>query len=551
MKVYKLHIIKIKLFNLWLLLSFFGFGSIAAYSQTTPKVTSSIDSTTIKIGEQIQYKIQVETDTSALVMFPEGQTFAPLEVVETSPVDSVIIADKLNLVKKYALTKFDSGTYNIPIQTVLVNKKPYLLDSIKVNVASVVVDTTKQKMYDIKPLVEVDKNYSGWWKYIFYAFIGLAIIGGLLYWFVFREKPLTQEEKEALLPPYDRAMLELKKLDESKFLIQSEYKEYYTQLTNIVRSYLEEDVHITALESTTDELINKIELLKDAGSLDIDNETIIQFKKVLETADLVKFARSTPESSVIEGDRKVIENIVIKTKEALPEPTEEELLQNEEYLEELANKKRKRKIVITTITSLLIIGITISAFGWYYGFGYVKDTIIGHPTKELVEGDWINSEYGYPPISIETPKVLKRVNLELPAEANNMISTNQVFNYGSIIDNFYIMVSSTTYKKGVDFDIQKAIDATIKSMEKQGAKNIILKDEEITTPTNKKGLKVYGSMQVDNGNNEDTHNAKYILLNFSEGGGFQQVMMVYREGDNYANEIVERITNSIDFKTGS
>ncbi|SFS75674.1 hypothetical protein SAMN04487906_1578 [Zhouia amylolytica] len=551
MKVYKLHIIKIKLFNLWLLLSFFGFGSIAAYSQTTPKVTSRIDSTTIKIGEQIQYKIQVETDTSALVMFPEGQTFAPLEVVETSPVDSVIIADKLNLVKKYALTKFDSGTYNIPIQTVLVNKKPYLLDSIKVNVASVVVDTTKQKMYDIKPLVEVDKNYSGWWKYIFYAFIGLAIIGGLLYWFVFREKPLTQEEKEALLPPYDRAMLELKKLDESKFLIQSEYKEYYTQLTNIVRSYLEEDVHITALESTTDELINKIELLKDAGSLDIDNETIIQFKKVLETADLVKFARSTPESSVIEGDRKVIENIVIKTKEALPEPTEEELLQNEEYLEELANKKRKRKIVITTITSLLIIGITISAFGWYYGFGYVKDTIIGHPTKELVEGDWINSEYGYPPISIETPKVLKRVNLELPAEAHNMISTNQVFNYGSIIDNFYIMVSSTTYKKGVDFDIQKAIDATIKSMEKQGAKNIILKDEEITTPTNKKGLKVYGSMQVDNGNNEDTHNAKYILLNFSEGGGFQQVMMVYREGDNYADEIVERITNSIDFKTGS
>ncbi|MCQ0110864.1 BatD family protein [Zhouia amylolytica] len=551
MKVYKLHIIKIKLFNLWLLLSFFGFGSIAAYSQTTPKVTSRIDSTTIKIGEQIQYKIQVETDTSALVMFPEGQTFAPLEVVETSPVDSVIIADKLNLVKKYALTKFDSGTYNIPIQTVLVNKKPYLLDSIKVNVASVVVDTTKQKMYDIKPLVEVDKNYSGWWKYIFYAFIGLAIIGGLLFWFVFREKPLTQEEKEALLPPYDRAMLELKKLDESKFLIQSEYKEYYTQLTNIVRSYLEEDVHITALESTTDELINKIELLKDAGSLDIDNETIIQFKKVLETADLVKFARSTPESSVIEGDRKVIENIVIKTKEALPEPTEEELLQNEEYLEELANKKRKRKIVITTITSLLIIGITISAFGWYYGFGYVKDTIIGHPTKELVEGDWINSEYGYPPISIETPKVLKRVNLELPAEAHNMISTNQVFNYGSIIDNFYIMVSSTTYKKGVDFDIQKAIDATIKSMEKQGAKNIILKDEEITTPTNKKGLKVYGSMQVDNGNNEDTHNAKYILLNFSEGGGFQQVMMVYREGDNYADEIVERITNSIDFKTGS
>ncbi|UNY99974.1 BatD family protein [Zhouia spongiae] len=551
MDTIRLHTNKLPAIRIWLILGFFSLGCLSGFAQTTPKVTSNVDSTSIKIGEQIQYKIQVETDTTAQVMFPDGQTFAPMEVVEASPVDSIIIEDKLNLIKKYALTKFDSGTYNIPVQTVLINKIPYLLDSLKVKVANVAVDTTKQKMYDIKPLVEVEKNYSGWWKYIFYAFLALTIIGGLLYWFVFREKPLTREEKEALLPPYERAILELKKLDESKFLIQSEYKAYYSQLTNIVRSYLEEDVHITALESTTDELIGKLEMLKDAGNLDLDGETIVQFKKVLETADLVKFARSTPENAVIENDRKLIENIVVKTKEALPEPTEEELLQNEEYLEELARKKQKRKLIITAVASLLVLGITISAFGWYYGFGYVKDTIVGHPTKELAEREWIRSEYGFPPVSIETPKVLKRIKTELPAEAHNLISSNQIFGYGSMMSNFYITASSTTYKKGVEFDGQKAIDATIKSMEQQGAKNIILKDEEISTPTNKKGLKVYGSMQIDTPGNNGSHNAEYVLLNFTEGGGFQQVLIVYNEGDTYAGQIVERIINSIDFKTGS
>ena len=53
----------------------------------------------------------------------------------------------------------------------------------------------------------------------------------------------------------------LKKLENSKYLIQDEYKQYYSELTGIVRSYLEEDVHVSALESTTDQLIEKLEML--------------------------------------------------------------------------------------------------------------------------------------------------------------------------------------------------------------------------------------------------------------------------------------------------
>ena len=95
-----------------------------------------------------------------------------------------------------------------------------------------------------------------------------------------------------MLPPYERAMLELKKLENSKYLIQDEYKQYYSELTDIVRSYLEEDVHVSALESTTDQLIDKLELLKDAGELQLDEDTILQFKRILQTADLGKICKN-------------------------------------------------------------------------------------------------------------------------------------------------------------------------------------------------------------------------------------------------------------------
>lgn len=154
---------------------------------------------------------------------------------------------------------------------------------------------------------------------------------------------MTEEEKVALLPPYDRALMELKKLENSRYLIQDEYKQYYSELTDIVRSYLEEDVHVTAMESTTSELITKLEMLRDAGELKLEDDTLQQFQKILQTADLVKFAKSKPASSIAEQDRKLVEDIVTKTHEGLPEPTEEDLLLDEEYLEELARKNNAKE----------------------------------------------------------------------------------------------------------------------------------------------------------------------------------------------------------------
>lgn len=524
--------------------------SIFGYSQTTPKVTAKLDTTSIRIGEQLNYTILVEADSTAQVIFPEDQTFSPLEMVEALKIDTSRYQNRITLQRTYALTQFDSGAYTIPQQRLDINGLAFFTDSLKVNVGTVAVDTLAQKMYDIKPLIAVDKSADIPWQKIVLILGGILLLAGLIYWFVLRKKPLTEEEKIALLPPYDRALLELKKLENSKYIIQDEYKTYYSELTTIVRLYLEEDAHVSALESTTDQLIEKLELLKDAGELKLDDETIIQFKKVLQTADLVKFAKKKPDTSVAEQDRSLIEQIVVKTHDALPEPTEEELLKNEEYLEVLAHKKEKKKWIIATVIFFGVIFFSTAAAIAYYGFSTVKDTVFGHPTKELLEDEWVSSTYGYPPITLETPQVLLRQQITLPPEAKESIKELQMFAYRSAVGLFTISVSSTTFANPeTEPDFNQVTDQMLKSFEANGAKNITTKQEDFTTLTGTKGLKTYGNGKFSVPESKELVNGKYAIISFGGKGFQQQVLVSWLADDVYAEQIIARIFNSIEVKT--
>ncbi|MBO0590975.1 hypothetical protein I2486_06090 [Cellulophaga sp. E16_2] len=519
------------------------------WSQSNPKVASGVDIKDIKIGEQINFTVNVRIDSIDQVTFPEGQSFAPLEMVESFATDTIPENGKLTLIKKYALTQFDSGTYTLPQQKVIINQKIFSTDSVNIYVNTIPVDTIAQQLFDIKDIINVEKKNSFPWFWTLVIIGSILILAGLLYFFIWRKKKLTEEEKVALLPPYDRAMLELKKLENSKYLIQDEYKQYYSELTAIVRSYLEEDVHISALESTTDQLIEKLEMLKDAGNLKLDGDTIHQFKNILQTSDLVKFAKSKPDTSVAEQDRKAIENIVTKTKDAIPPPTEEELLQREEYLEELERKKHRNKIIITVViaASVLIIS-TVTAVS-YFGFSYVKDTILGHPTKELLETEWISSTYGYPPITLETPKVLIRQEFEITPELKADIKEAQVFMYKSSIGLFSVGVSSITLTKPVEPDTELSINAVLQQFEAQGAKNIITKTEEFTTVGAVKGIKTYGTGKFSVSESKDLVNGEYAIVTFGGKGFQQQIILTWLEEDMYAKEVVDRILSTIDVKT--
>ncbi|WP_062057311.1 BatD family protein [Aquimarina longa] len=529
----------LKLF-VWGICSIWGVGSFA-------QVSATIDSTTIEIGDEMRYTMQVEADSTQIVVFPEGQSFTPLEVIESYKIDTSRNGKQYHLLKEYALTQFDSGQYTIPRQKVMIGDQTFFTDSLKVEIKDVLVDTTKQKMYEIKPLVAVESQFIfNWKKWILWIAIPLLLLG-IVAFFVLRKKK-RKAAKEDTLPPYERALLTLKKIDESHLLEKDSHKEYYSQLSDAARKYIDEEVYDHAMESTTDELIARLDEEIKSGHLHLDKTTIEELKNVLKTADMAKFAKSKPDVITARADRNVIEQVIHKTKSAIPEPTEEELLADEEYRKEVAEKIRKKKIIFGSIGGVAILAITLLIFIIVKGYDVVKDTLLGHPTKELAESEWITSAYGAPPVTITTPRVLIRNAYQMTEEQKQILKGNETFVYGSMIGDFYVVVSTIQYTKPTQVDLEKAVEGTVGAFEAQGAKNISVKNEAYETLGGAKGIKVYGNLEVENPVTKEKQKNDYLMLNFAEGGGYQQITIVYNKEDRYAKAIAERIINSVELK---
>ena len=514
----------------------------------------------IKIGEQIQYKVSVETPADTPVSFPEGQTFAPLEMVKTRAADTLRDGGKYRLVKEYYLTQFDEGKYTIPSQKIRINNKDYFTDSLLVEVHTVAIDTLKQPLYDIKPIQEVKKPFTsyGWILTIIAAVLLLLIVAFVYFVFIRKKKfPFLQTQKK--LPPFDRAIQDLKELQNSKYLIQSQHKEYYTRLTDIVKAYLEEEVHILAKESTTDELLTKINLLQEKGKLNLNQETITNLKRVLQTADLVKFAKNKPSDDNAEYDRETIENVVIKTKEAIPlEPTDEQAI-NEARQKALALKRQKRKRLLIRIGVGILLFFLLGGVGLYFGYRTLKNWLFNPYVAELNEGKWVTSDYGYPITELTTPKVLMRKQIVDITGFKPIIHSQSTFYFGSLNSELYIMTNIITFVKetggngseqgngNISLDPQLVNEIVLAQLDKAGAKNITTLQEEYTTPAGVKGMKVFGEMTLPD-KNGNLFKANYELYSFTENGALQQLLITYINDFN-AKAIAKRVVNSIAFKT--
>lgn len=514
----------------------------------------------IKIGEQIQYKVSVETPADTPVSFPEGQTFAPLEMVKTRAADTLRDGGKYRLVKEYYLTQFDEGKYTIPSQKIRINNKDYFTDSLLVEVHTVAIDTLKQPLYDIKPIQEVKKPFTsyGWILTIIAAVLLLLIVAFVYFVFIRKKKfPFLQTQKK--LPPFDRAIQDLKELQNSKYLIQSQHKEYYTRLTDIVKAYLEEEVHILAKESTTDELLTKINLLQEKGKLNLNQETITNLKRVLQTADLVKFAKNKPSDDSAEYDRETIENVVIKTKEAIPlEPTDEQAI-NEARQKALALKRQKRKKLLIRIGVGILLFFLLGGVGLYFGYRTLKNWLFNPYVAELNEGKWVTSDYGYPITELTTPKVLMRKQIVDITGFKPIIHSQSTFYFGSLNSELYIMTNIITFVKetggnssergdgNISLDPQLVNEIVLAQLDKAGAKNITTLQEEYTTPAGVKGMKVFGEMTLPD-KNGNPFKANYELYSFTENGALQQLLITYINDFN-AKAIAKRVVNSIAFKT--
>lgn len=523
-------------------------------SNAFSQVTTEVDTTKIRIGEQINYEIKVEADSSALVVFPEGQTFMPLEAVEALDIDTTKKDSKFKLSRIYKLTQFDSGSYVIPRQKIIIGEKSFFTDSLRVDVGTVQVDTTKQKLYDIKPIIEVEKSSSNWWIWLLVILAALALIGFLLWWFVWREKPLTEEEEIALLPPYDRAKLALKKLDNSQYLMRSEVKEYYSELTMIIRKYLDEKVYDRSLESTTDELIQRLQLLKEGNQFAFTKETILNLETILKRADLVKFAKSAPDTALIEMDRATIEKEIDSVKAVLPEPSEEEKLLDQQYKEEQERKRKRTKVVITVASLALLLVATYVGFGLKYGFKYLNDSILGDESKELLEGEWVKSAYGYPPVYIETPEVLKRIQDTLSNDSNNEKKQREfVFDDAKHLNIKVITTERETVQQeqlDIEKNVGQSIEKILEEWESLNVQNIITKNDQFITPNNVEGSKTYGTADFPTNDSDETFDGEYAIFSFAtKEGMIAHIILVWAKEDSYAVEIVEKIIASIEMKS--
>jgi hypothetical protein len=288
------------IFSIVCLIGLFGF------SQSNP-ITTSIDTTNIRIGERLLYKISVDGVNE--IVFPKLHNTGKVEVVEEFKTDTL----KNKLIKLYHLTSFDSGQYYIPKQQVLINNKIFYTDSLLINVTTIAVDTTKQKMFTIKPILEEPYIFDDFKPYFWWLLLILALIAiGVFYYL--KKKNIVVFERKPSIPPFDEAIQKLKLLDKKELWQHHKTKEYYIELTEIVRAYIEKEWHIPALESTTDELHGFILDFIEIKKLPTNKETAIRLHKLLQESDLVKFAKYTPMSSEIEMHRNEAEKLITALK---------------------------------------------------------------------------------------------------------------------------------------------------------------------------------------------------------------------------------------------
>ena len=531
----------------FLKIKFLGLFFFALFNQLNAQEASNfVDTTSIRIGEQINYKINIKLDSLDEINFPKAKDFAPFELINEFKVDTNYLDKKFIISKQFALTFFDSGTYYIPSQKLSLLDKEIELDSFKVTINPVKIDTTKQGLYDIKPIMKSNTKFDFlFWLYIL---IFIIVFCTFLYFknHIFSFFTINKLEVE-YLTPYEKAVTELSKIKDLNYLSEIDIKTYYSDLTFVIRNFIEEKIIDNALECTTKELIQKLSLLKTSKKLNFSNSTLKNIEDVFSRADLVKFAKYEPDTQSASTDLETLTKELEKIKLILPEPSEEELEKNLKIQEDLRRKRlknRNNKIAIYSLLSLFLIYLTASII---YGFTYVNDKIFQKQNLIFLESDnWVSSSYGAPPITISTPQVLIR-NTDSLTFSVVEASLKSEFSFNNIKDPFYITLTNFKLPENrSSIKLQDVMNNSIETIEELGVKNIITKFEKFQTPNEAEGLMIYGSADFPVDKPNQFRKSKYKIFGFINNQDYKQIFISWEENDNYIVEIIDRIINSIE-----
>ncbi len=314
------------------------------------------DTTSIRIGEQFQLKITVnETEN---VIIPKLGNLYGLEIIDSLKTDTL----KNTILKKYVLTGFDSGAFYIPKQQIFIKNQAYETDSLLINVATVKIDTSKVKKFPIKGIKGEPYQFDDYKNIVLVVLLLLAIVLTTLYFALKRSNDDRVKTFVPKLAPYQEALRNLKLLDDKLLWQNNKIKPYYSELTTIIRNYIERELHVPALEQTTNQIIESLNDFSDAKVILTEKDTIKKLKRLFEQADLVKFAKAKPLAEDITSDRKIAETIIKNMQPILAEENSEVSYSTPVVIvqkPEVEKPKNLVKVILIALAAILIFMLSI------------------------------------------------------------------------------------------------------------------------------------------------------------------------------------------------
>lgn len=274
-------------------------GSFYTLKAQQVTVKASIDSTHILIGDQLKLLLEIEKPKDLKVEFPQvPDTFSSkIEVVSRSKVDTFKLDNKerVKLTQTFQITSFDSGQHQVP-PFYFRMKNGQVLDSaatraLMFQVHGMKIDTTKGPV-DIKTVYAAPVTLKEVIPYILGIILLASIIFFIFYYIRWKKKnvPLFAKIEKPADPAHVVALRELDRIKMQKLWQQEKLKQYYSEVSDTIRTYIENRFDIQAMEQTSSETIGIFKQKKEL----VDGKTLDQLQHILSLADLVKFAKYNP-----------------------------------------------------------------------------------------------------------------------------------------------------------------------------------------------------------------------------------------------------------------